>query len=215
MTEIMTVPSPIVDVTPIHKPNVPPRCPVHHNEPQIQCGPDSKRAGQYLGACKVCMAERKVGRKANKTKEKMTPAVARDLGSGGLASMRKAVVFKDEAEAERVLGSGKVLLVKPEAVVNEIPLCKKPDCEAPGSPVKIDKLGRSMGMCQACVAARGRRIGIEAYKAQKITPPVAIPLNQAKYAELREWLVAQADENERTLQAEIIYRLKLVMREAG
>jgi hypothetical protein len=93
-----------------------------------------------------------------------------------------------------------------------IPLCSRPDCEAPGSPVKIDRLGRSMGMCETCLSARGRRSGLENTRLGKTSPPVAIPLNQAEYAELKEWLEEQAKEYERTLQREIMYRLKMAMR---
>jgi hypothetical protein len=188
-----------------------PRCPKHPNEPQVQCGPDSKRAGQYLGACLVCMAERRVGRKG---KDSMTPAVARDLGKGGLTSVKSAVVFKDEAEAERVLGPGKVPAAT-VAVAEDTPLCKNPDCPSPGSPAKIDKLGRSMGLCLKCLSARGRKVGIGNYERGITSAPVSIPLNQAKYAEIKAWLETQAAENERTLQAEIMYRLKIVMREAN
>lgn len=54
-----------------------PRCPNHPEEPQVACGPNTKRAGQYLGSCKVCMVER--GAKRIKVKDEMSPAVARDL----------------------------------------------------------------------------------------------------------------------------------------
>jgi hypothetical protein len=106
----------------------PPLCPRHPAEPQIACGPDSKRAGQYLGACKVCMAERHTGRKP---KDKMTPAVARDLGL-------------------RITDGTNVILAWTD-----------------------------------------------------------------KHAELKEWLLAQAEENERSLAQEIMYRLKLAMRVVG
>ena len=46
-------------------------------------------------------------------------------------------------------------------------------------------------------------------------PPVAIPLNQPEYRELKIWLEEQAKEYERTLHKEIMYRLKLAMRAGG
>jgi hypothetical protein len=195
-----------------------PRCPKHPHEPQVQCGPDSKRAGQYLGACKVCMAERKVGRKKKGVKEKMTPAVRRDLRKGGSASVKGAVVFKTEAEAERVLGPGKVPpdvrqtdLVQPE--INVQP--PEPTCNNhPDRPAKIDRLGRSMAMCAECLSIRGRKAGIGNHERGLTSPPVSIPLNQAKYAEVRDWLETSAEENERSLQNEIMYQLKLAMRGA-
>ena len=114
------------------------------------------------------------------------------------ANMAGVVSFKTQGEAV-----GKI----PEP---EIPICTRPDCEAPGSPVKIDKLGRSMGMCAACVSARGKRGG---YGCQSGKPPASVEamLDQPKYAELKAWLEAQADEYERTLLQEIIYRLKISM----
>lgn len=80
-----------------------------------------------------------------------------------------------------------------------IAICPRPDCEAPGSPVKIDKLGRSMGMCAACVAARGRRGGFGMIQSRKLMSSVEATLDQPKYAELKKWLEDQGEENERTV----------------
>ena len=121
------------------------------------------------------------------------------------SNMAGVVSFKTQEEAVQVLGPGKI----PEP---EIPLCTRPDCEAPGSPVKIDKLGRSMGMCQACVNARGRRGGFALLQAAKTQNSAVARLDEAKYAELKTWLEVQAEENERTLSQEILYRLKMAMR---
>ena len=198
-----------------------PRCPKHPEELQMQCGPESKRAGQYLGACRVCMAERKVGRKPDGQpdgiKEKMTLAVARDMGlivapnkkGQGESAMAGVMHFKSEEEAERICGPGKIAAGAPVAV--DPPLCERPDCTVPGSMVKIDKLGRSMGMCVSCLSARGHRCGIESHALGKTSPPVSIPLNQAEYAELKAWLEDQAKWYERTLGKEIMFRLKLAM----
>ncbi len=82
-------------------------------------------------------------------------------------------------------------------------------------PAKIDRLGRSMGLCEECLSERGRASGIKGQYARLTGPPVSIPLNQGKYAELKAWLEKQAAENERTLTQEIMYRLKMIMRLAG
>lgn len=192
----------------------PPRCPKHPEEPQVQCGPDSKRAGQYLGACKICMAARKVGRKGTKAMEKMTPAVPRDLGIVPAPPV-PPVRQNTPAESEIDVQPAPVVTYPLSAFADEIPTCPRPDCEAPGSPVKIDRLGRNMGMCVACMSAKGRKAGINNHERGLTAPPVSIPLNQGKYAEIKAWLEAQADENERTLQAQIMYVLKMAMREAG
>jgi hypothetical protein len=202
------------EVAPEPQTPFPPRCPKHPEEPQVQCGPDSKRAGQYLGACKACMAERKVGRKPNMSKEKMTPAVARDLGivpAPPVPPVRQNTPAESEIDAQ----PAPVVTYPLSAFADEIPTCPRPDCEAPGSPVKIDRLGRNMGMCVACISARGRKAGINNHERGLTAPPVSIPLNLAKYSEIKAWLEAQAEENERTLQAEIIFRLKLSMRAGG
>jgi hypothetical protein len=193
----------------------PPQCPKHPQEPQVQCGPDSKRAGQFMGVCKICMAERRLGRKKGKAKEKMTPAVARDIGKGRQTSMKGAVVFKDEAEAERVLGPGKITVVHAldsKATVSPVPpesACKK----HPDRLAQIDALGRNMRLCPECLAERGRK-SAEKNREQGLTgAPFNIPLNAGKWAELKEWLSREAEENERTLRQEVMYRLKRVMRE--
>jgi len=76
----------------------------------------------------------------------------------------------------------------------------------PEVPQRIDSLGRFMGMCQECLVERGRKCGLTA-------PPVAIPLNLQRYSELKAWLIEQADQNERTLQKEIMWRLKTAWRQ--
>lgn len=77
----------------------------------------------------------------------------------------------------------------------------------PGVPAKIDQLGRSMGLCNECVAERGRQVG----KTRIQTTP--IPLNHPKYAPLKIWLEEDADINERSLSQEIMYCLKKYMQE--
>ena len=189
-----------------------PECPRHPGEPQVACGPGSKRAGQYLGACQVCMQERAANKRPRRSKGQMTPAVARDLGVKPVPPAKPSVCQNPPAEPGIDVQPGPVVSALMSKVADKIPTCPRPDCEAPGSPVKIDKLGRSMGMCQACVSARGRRGGFSA-QSGKLSASVEVMLNEAKYADLKAWLEAQADENERTLLQEIMYRLKLSMRQ--
>lgn len=71
-----------------------------------------------------------------------------------------------------------------------------------------------MRLCDECLSKRGMESGTENARSGKTSPPVSIPLNQPKYADLKEWLLAQAEENERSLLQEIMFRLKLAMRSA-
>ncbi len=197
----------------------PPRCPRHPEEPQVACSPDSKRAGQYLGACKICMAERKVGRKG---KDKMTPAVARALGKQAAGRDPHPTVtsppvpftpvvmkkLSPDQIARWLAGSSEDPEKLPDIPHNHA--CKN----HPDRPAKIDSLGRSMALCQECLSIPGYKSGVENHKRGLTTPPVSIPLNQAKYAELKAWLEEQAEENERSLLQEIMFRLKLAMRAA-
>lgn len=84
----------------------------------------------------------------------------------------------------------------------------------PEAPQRIDKLGRWMGMCGECLSKRGKECGEQNYKRGVTAPPMAIPLNLPKYAELKAWLVEQADENERNLMQEIMFTLKKVWLES-
>jgi hypothetical protein len=92
----------------------------------------------------------------------------------------------------------------PPVAAMEVRYCKT----HPEVPQRIDKLGRFMGMCNECLAARGKKRGEENCEKGVAAPPMSIPLNWAKYSELKAWLVAQADENERTLTQEIMHILK-------
>ena len=71
-----------------------------------------------------------------------------------------------------------------------------------------------MHFCVECISERGRKSG-EMVQARGLTgAPVSIPLNQGKYQELKSWLEREAEENERSLQQEIMFRLKRAMRKA-
>jgi hypothetical protein len=89
---------------------------------------------------------------------------------------------------------------------------ERPCKNHPDRPARIDSLGRSMGICDECLTARGRAAGISNQERGVSSPPVSIPLNHAKYAKIKEWLKAQAEENERSLQNEIMFLLKQAMR---
>ncbi len=185
------------------------------NHPEVE----SKKAknGVYMGRCVSCLAavaaknSRNRGAKADK--EKMTPAVARDLARKKAATaltggnMAGVVAFKDEREAAKVLGSG--FPGSPEPV----PICNNP--HDPPVPAQIDKRGRSTGYCPACLSLRGRKMATETQQAGTGVVPFSIPLNRPEYKELKAWLIAQAEELEQDLPRQIIYRLKLAMREAS
>lgn len=85
---------------------------------------------------------------------------------------------------------------------------------------------KNTGLCLNCLGERAaansrNRKGRKTSTGETPVPPDNnwVPvcknhLRQAKYAELKVWLEEQAKENERTLNQEIMYRLKLAMREA-
>lgn len=171
----------------------------HHPEVESH----KNKHGSYTGLCRPCMAARAAANSRNrgrkKDKGKMTPAVARDLGKKQKPGL-SPVTLPEGSQA----GTPAPLT----AAGSSVPTCKN----HPEVPAKIDSLGRSMGLCPACLTARGRASGTKNTALGLTSAPVAIPLNQAKYAEIRQWLGEQAAENERTLLQEIMYRLKLAMR---
>lgn len=168
----------------------------------------------------MCMQERKTGRKP---KEQMMPAVARDLGiikQPNKDRAMPAIKFKNEAEAERVLGPGKLPADPAAEIPPSPPLLKGGETprachKHPDRPARIDRLGRSMGLCEECVAARGQKWVADNKRLGRNYAPVGIPLNAPQYAELRAWLVEEAAELEQDLAQQIMYRLKLAMRAAG
>ena len=133
-------------------------------------------------------------------REQMSAAVARDLKKRGPETKAQDPETK-EPTPETMLPDdcpGKAGLTAP------VLTCKN----HPDRPVKFDSLNRSMGLCQECVTKRGRESGRMSNKHGATAPPFYIPLNQAKYADLKGWLIAQAAENERTLQQQIMFSLK-------
>jgi hypothetical protein len=83
----------------------------------------------------------------------------------------------------------------------------------PEVPQRKDKLNRWMGMCAECVSARGKKCGEQNFERGVTAPPMSIPLNLPKYADIKTWLAAQAEENERSLTQQIIYILKTAWRQ--
>jgi hypothetical protein len=94
--------------------------------------------------------------------------------------------------------------IVPPPDAQEVRYCKT----HPEVPQKMDKLGRWMGMCAACVSIRGKKCGVQNFERGVTAPPMFIPLNLPKYAGLKNWIVSQADDEDRTLQMQIIYILK-------
>ena len=123
-----------------------------------------------------------------------------------------------EAVKEVDIGPGKEIFTKQEAIIRGI---MPPDgtiepryCPThPKVPQRIDKLGRWMGMCTECLSARGKKCGEQNVERGNTAPPIFIPLNLARYSELKQWLIEQADQNERTLQKEIMMILKTAWRQ--
>ena len=83
----------------------------------------------------------------------------------------------------------------------------------PEVPQRQDKLGRWMGMCAECVSIRGKKCGMENVNRGVTAAPMCIPLNLPKYAELKAWLEAQAEDHERKLVQEIMMILKMAWRQ--
>lgn len=179
-----------------------PECPKHPGEPQIGCNPAGKRAGQYLGACKVCMQERVANKKPRRgSKEQMTAAVARDLkkrvpGSGFRVSGKAATEARNPEPKTRNLAS------KPP---------EHPCPEHPGRERHRDKVDRLLPFCRECYAERGKGN----LKPGRGCRPGNIVLSfPEKYAALREWLDADAEEYVRSPAESVLYYLKLAMRGA-
>ena len=177
-----------------------PPCPRHPDEPQIACKKTSKRAGQYMGACLICMADRRAGKPL---KDKMTPAVRRDFRKNGA---------RDQGAGEGLRTAGETpapLMPAPTGPVPPEPRCS----EHPERPAVIDIMGRNMGKCKECLSARGREGGLKSQERKATAQPFFISLNQGKYAELKVWLEETAEDNERTLPQQIMFLLRQARRQ--
>jgi hypothetical protein len=80
------------------------------------------------------------------------------------------------------------------------------------APAKIDRLGRNMGVCAKCMAIRNKDQLALGHKSGYA--PFNIPLNNPRFAAIKEWLEKEAEEAVRDLPQEIIYRLKLAHKAA-
>jgi hypothetical protein len=172
-----------------------PCCPRHPNELQVACSETGKRAGQFMGACKVCMAERRVGRKPKGT-EKMTPAVLLDLkkkkGEVSVAESNAAIV-------PPVMENPALLPVAPPASGNS-PLCTRHN-----RPIRFNRLGVSMGGCEECrreIAA----IGGAKTKIQLAQNPIERIF--AAYPDKLAWLLETAGSQVRTPEGQLIYLVR-------
>jgi len=172
------------------------------------------------------------GEPVAKKKNLMTPAVARDLAKKASKPYRQDWDPNPEVTtAPLFLKDVDKKPPKQEEPMPELPKKMEGKQEAPEAPrfwppievrycpthpeipQRIDKLGRFMGMCTECLAVRGKKRGLKNVESGNAAPPMVIPLNLPKYAELKAWLVAQADENERTLTQQIVFILKTAWRQ--
>lgn len=169
-----------------------PRCPKHPEEPQIAC--KGARAGQYLGACQVCMQERRVGRKG---KEKMTPAVVRDLGIWTKPAPPYPLQPAPAPAPAPAVHGGEVTPARPMCLTHNLP-------------IKFNAKGISMGGCEECrreIAAMG------GHKAK--IQLAANPLERvfAGYEAELAWLLQLAAEQLRTPAAQLVFLLRQTMQE--
>jgi hypothetical protein len=119
------------------------------------------------------------------------------LGNSGAKGEPRGLI------GEETVNSGAIPTEK-EAKLGIVVLPKVRYCKIhPEVPQRLDSLGRYMGLCQKCLVERGRKAGEN----------ISIPLNLPRYKELKDWLIVQADLNERTLQKEIMMILKTAWRQ--
>jgi hypothetical protein len=184
--------------------------------------------GRSMGRCVACLAATVARNSRNRgekiAKDTMTKAVARDLAAKPEPGVRQ----NEAAAAGNTLEPSYSPMVASRQAVPDFqdtpcpgfpeastipdpipPVCTHP----PDRPARIDSLGRNMRLCTKCLATRGRMV-IKANRDEgKTGPPFYLPLNQGKYAGLKDRLEDSAEENERSLVQEIMYWLKLAMRE--
>lgn len=169
-----------------------PRCPKHPQEPQIGCSDSGKRAGQFMGACKICLAERKLGRKPKTAKEKMTPTVARDLAKG-TADGNVCATGAPSSKISTKAGS---------------PGPEHPCPEHPENERHRDKNDRLLPVCKTCYSIQGKKNLIPGQGCKAGNVVLAFP---EKYAEVGAWFWSQVEENVRTPQEQLIYLCKRAM----
>lgn len=129
----------------------------------------------------------------------------KDLAPEAAPKLTQAAITAPEAEEAPPPEKG--IIQSPEKS-SEMLLCKK--CQQ--EPAIIDRMGRNMGFCRSCLAAQTKN-NLAKGPAAAYTP-CNIPLNAPRYAPIKEWLLTEAEEANRNLDQEIMYRLKLAMRQA-
>jgi hypothetical protein len=157
------------------------RCPKHPENPQIVGGPDSKRAGQYLGFCRQCLAE-----------------LRQQKGKG-----KKAAISGATAEGEVITA------VAPEAGALAPPLEKATVlCPVHHLPIKYNVKGVSMGGCIKCrqeIAAMG---GYRAKIKAAIDPMEKV---FESYPDELAWIREVAGCQVRTPEQQLVYLVRQAM----
>lgn len=179
-----------------------PRCPKHPNEPRMVCSESSKRAGQFLGACKICLAERKVGRKPGAGLEKMTPAVARDL-------KRAPSVSKSSPPVDPAPAAATPAAASPAAPIkiNKVQIVQGM-CLTHNLPIKFNAKGFSMGGCEEC---RREISALGGHKARIILAQNPLERIFADYSAELAWLYALAGKLVRTPEAQLVFLVRQAM----
>ncbi len=170
------------------------------------------KSGRFMGLCLQCL--RDLAARNSRNRVGKGTAAPEDLTTP--QSLKHRVAALGETAAVEVAASFAAKVTPLPSGARGMPPPLHPDLACKNHldrPARIDRLGRTMRFCQECLAARGRKTGSQNFTNQ--TPPFSIPLNVPEFAEVKEWLVAQAAEYERTLAREIMYRLKLAMRAAA
>jgi len=91
-------------------------------------------------------------------------------------------------------------------VVKKVPTCR----HHPDRPALIGKDGKSQGLCQECKVTQVKSMQTKEVRS-KVSSHVVVHLGYPEYAELRKFLLSEAKDQERTLQGEIIFILKIFM----
>ena len=126
---------------------------------------------------------------------------------------RMAERYKKEPKEEKNLSELEVKVMPVNYGIEVPPLGARWCPTHPKVLQRVDKLGRWMGMCDECLAARGKKCGLKNFEKGVSAAPMSIPLNLPKYAPVKEWLQGQAEENERTLMGQIMFILKTAWRQ--
>jgi hypothetical protein len=175
------------------------------------------KSGRFMGLCLQCLRDRAARNSRNRGKSAVpapAPVSGRQLSPAEIKRGREAVSRLAASQAKTVVDKFSETFAPAPPKSAPLPVipfhlaCKNHTDRL----ARVDVLGRTMRFCQECLVERGRKTGSQNFA--HFQPPFSIPLNAPEFAELKEWLVIQAAEYERTLPREIMYRLKLARREA-